>query len=119
MNASYALPEGDLLKHQLDIRIPIQTVRSRANNRTASEQANHALLSERYYQCRKTVIRLQIQVYGRKGASRLRYIALSGEDVMLACPTPSQAKAAIRMIQDVIMSLNGKLLDESILNEVK
>ena len=113
------LPANQILNHQLDIRLPIQVVESLRSKSKARGEYNETLLRERYHQCRKTVIRLVFEVYGRRGARQLTYIPLQGESLMLACPTPSQAKAAIRMIQDVIMSLNGKLLDESILDEVK
>jgi hypothetical protein len=40
------------------------------------------------------------------------YARLPGQHLYLSCPTPAQAKAAIRLIQRVCESLDGKFLVE-------
>ena len=102
-----------------DLKAPISVIATENGARmpTASRERNEALLNQRYIHGRRTQLRLSFEAYCRTGARPLNYSRLSRSHILLNFPTPSQAKAAIRMIQQVVMSLNGKLLDESILDD--
>jgi len=42
----------------------------------------------------------------------MNYERLPGEHMIISCPSPDQARAAIRLIQRVCESLDGKFLAE-------
>jgi hypothetical protein len=85
-----------------------------ANMPTASRERNEALLNERYIHGRRPQLRVSFEAYCRTGARPLNYSRLPGSHILLDFPTPSQAKVAIRLIQYVLKSLDGKFLDESL-----
>jgi hypothetical protein len=94
-----------------DRRIPIKCSRNHVA-RKAVEENNELLLAERASHGRRTVVVCEFMVYSRRGARSLRYNKLAGQHVLMSCPTPSQAKAAVKLIQRVAESLDGKWLVE-------
>jgi hypothetical protein len=70
------------------------------------------LLSERHLHGRRTKIRVSFESYCRSGGRAMDYARLPSAHVYLDCPTPAQAKAAIKLIQKVCASLQGKWLVE-------
>jgi hypothetical protein len=113
MSSNQLIPERQVFPtHQLDIRVPIQVAKRKSKPKSVSD-ANDLLMSQRYNQCRRTVIKIEFKAYTRRGANELNYNALHGEHLMISCPTPGQARAVIKLIQRICDQIDGKFLDEN------
>ena len=107
--------KGNAVREQIhDLTTPIAVVapKNEADMPVAMRQRNEHLLNERYFQGRRTAIRVSFEVYCRAGMRPLNYSRLAGRHLLVDCPTPRQAKATIRLLQQVVQQLNAKFLDE-------
>ena len=95
-----------------DINAPISIDACTPNAHTAMRERNDFLLSERSMHGRRTKVRIAFEVYCRGGMRPMNYERLPGEHMIISCPSPDQARAAIRLIQRVCESLDGKFLAE-------
>lgn len=111
---SYAKPPSNRqrLQTQADIRIPIQVAMPAEDVPTATRERIALLLAERYSQCRRTELRIAVEVYCRGSAKPLAFYRLPMSHVLMGCPTPGQARAAIKLIHRLCASINGKWLAE-------
>jgi len=95
-----------------DMSKPINVVPPPENVHIAILERGELLLNERSNHGRRTVIRITPEIYCRSRASDMTFNRLPSAHVLLSCPSPGQARAAIRLIQRVCESLDGKFLAE-------
>lgn len=95
-----------------DMAAPIIVEANNSCMPTAMRERNRFLLSERALKHRRIKVRISFEAYCRSAGRAMDYARLPGQHVYLSCPTPEQAKAAIKLIQQVCASLEGKFLVE-------
>lgn len=100
------------LKIQEDCEKPISVVGPEENVPVSVMDRQDLLLQERALQGRRVAFRFGVEVYGRSRAKSMTFHRLPNSHVLFSCPTPAQARAAIKLIQRVCESLDGKFLAE-------
>lgn len=94
-----------------DVSKPIVVLQPQKPQKFAREH-NDLLLSERSNKGHRVMVRVEFSVYGRNGARALQFHRLHDQHMLVSAPYPNQARAAIKLIQRVCESLDGKFLVE-------
>ena len=77
-----------------------------------AKDRNYMLLSARNIRGKRVLIRISFEAYGPTRKT-INFNRLQGESLLLSFSTVNQARAAIKLLQDCVISLSGKYLDES------
>src|SRR5271165_2845413 len=111
MIASSNNPRQRVQIHE-DTSKPLNIVSPNVHMHAAIEDRVELLLAERASKGRRTLIRVGFEVYGRATARPMSFHRLPSTHVLISCPGPSQAKAVIKLLQQVCEGLDGKFLAE-------
>lgn len=73
---------------------------------------NRYIMTERESHGKRTLIRVNFEIYARKSGKRLGFERLRNRSVLLSVPSAKQADLAMRTLEKIAQALDGKLLAE-------
>ena len=112
MTRTYQANPRYRLQIKEDTESPIYTVGPPEITPKAVRERMDNLIEERATKGRRTVMRITPEVYVRDSAKPMRYIRLPGSHMLISAPSPGQARAALKLIQRLVESINGQWLAE-------